>query len=347
MSTPSSRWKTLADFANRLLAWWEIHGRHDLPWQIDRTPYRVWLSEVMLQQTQVSTVVPYFHRFTSHFPELADLAAADLDEVMALWSGLGYYARARNLHAAAKTCAEQYDGCLPETAEELQALPGIGESTANAIVAQAHDRRAPILDGNVKRVLARHAAIAGWPGKTAVQRKLWQEAERRTPPDRARDYTQAIMDLGATLCRRKKPDCTNCPVASDCQAWALNLVNQLPESRKPKPRPRRSTRLAVLQDEQRRILLERRPPSGIWGGLWSLPEFPRNDGKDQGQPLPSIEHHFTHFILDIHPVLLHASDSSKIADSSDSEWLSPPEALNRGIPRPIRQIIESLLALDD
>ncbi|MCC5863692.1 MAG: A/G-specific adenine glycosylase [Wenzhouxiangella sp.] len=337
----------MADFAARLLAWWECHGRHDLPWQIDRTPYRVWLSEIMLQQTQVGTVVPYFQRFTDCFPSLSDLARADLDEVMALWSGLGYYARARNLHAAARICAEQHKGCLPKTTEELQALPGIGESTANAIIAQAHDRRAPILDGNVKRVMARHAAIAGWPGKTAVQRQLWQESESRTPPDRARDYTQAIMDLGATLCRRRKPDCANCPVASDCQALALNLVDQLPESRKPKPRPRRSTRLAVLQDEQRRIMLERRPPSGIWGGLWSLPELPHGDNRVQGQPLLSIEHHFTHFILDIHPVLVHASESSNISDNGDTEWLSVSEALSRGIPRPIRQIIEGVLALED
>ena len=295
----------------------------------------------MLQQTQVGTVVPYFQRFTDRFPELADLARAELDEVMALWSGLGYYARARNLHAAARICAEQHEGCLPETSEELQALPGIGESTANAIIAQAHDRRAPILDGNVKRVLARHAAIAGWPGRIAVQRQLWQESEHRTPPDRARDYTQAIMDLGATLCRRSKPDCPNCPVADDCQALFLNLVEQLPESRKPRPRPRRSTCLAVIRDDQGRILLERRPPSGIWGGLWSLPELP-NDDTLRGQPLASIEHHFTHFILDIHPFLVLAPENLAIADESKKEWLSPSEALDRGLPRPIRQIIQSL-----
>ncbi len=341
LSTLSCRLKALTDFAERLLAWWEDHGRHDLPWQIDRTPYRVWLSEIMLQQTQVSTVVPYFQRFVARFPRLADLAAAERDEVMALWSGLGYYARARNLHAAAQTCMEQHDARLPDSSEALKALPGIGESTANAIIAQAHDRRAPILDGNVKRVLSRHAAISGWPGKTAVQSRLWQESERRTPPDRACDYTQAIMDLGATLCRRSKPDCAICPVAGDCQALALNLVDQLPESRKPRPRPRRSTCLAVIRDKQGRVLLERRPPSGIWGGLWSLPELAA-EHSSQGQAMPSIEHHFTHFILDIHPVLLAAADSPGIAESLDNEWLSPADALSRGLPRPVRQVIESL-----
>ncbi|TVQ30552.1 MAG: A/G-specific adenine glycosylase [Wenzhouxiangella sp.] len=329
-------------FASRLLGWWEIHGRHDLPWQLERTPYRVWLSEIMLQQTQVATVVPYFQRFTTRFPELSDLAGAELDEVMALWSGLGYYARARNLHATARICRDHHDGKLPESPEALRELPGIGQSTANAIVAQALDRRAPILDGNVKRVLARHAAIPGWPGKAAVLRALWQESERRTPADRACDYTQAIMDLGATLCRRSKPDCANCPVASDCQALAQDLVDQLPESRSARPRPRRRVQLAILEDERGRILLERRPPAGIWGGLWSLPELEDDEDMDNARALAAIEHHFTHFILDIQPLHLSISDNAKVDDRPDREWLSRSEALTRGLPRPIRQIIESL-----
>ncbi len=330
-------------FANRVLNWWQTHGRHDLPWQIERTPYRVWLSEIMLQQTQVVTVVPYFQRFVARFPELSDLAAAELDEVMALWSGLGYYARARNLHAAARVCLQLHDGQLPECPEALRELPGIGESTANAIIAQAHNRRAPILDGNVKRVLARHAAIAGWPGKAAVLRKLWAEAEQRTPPDHARDYTQAIMDLGAMVCRRTRPACCDCPVAGDCQARARGVVEKLPERRKPRPRPRHSTRLVVMEDSQGRILLERRPPAGIWGGLWSLPELDDDRQPATATQLASIEHHFTHFVLDIHPVKVSVSRPSELADGQHRQWLSPNEALSCGLPRPVRQIIESLI----
>ncbi|NBB92056.1 MAG: A/G-specific adenine glycosylase, partial [Gammaproteobacteria bacterium] len=260
------------DFAQRLLAWWEQHGRHDLPWQQERSPYRVWVAEIMLQQTQVGTVIPYFERFMGRFPDLPSLAHAPIDDVLAHWSGLGYYARARNLHAAAVRCLEEHGGDLPPDAESLERLPGIGRSTANAIVAQAQDRRAPILDGNVKRVLARHAGVEGWPGRSAVLRSLWQEAEALTPQDRARDYTQAIMDLGATLCTPRRPACERCPVDEDCFARRADRVEELPAPKPKRSRPLRDATLVIIENDRGELLLQRRPPSGIWGGLWSLPE---------------------------------------------------------------------------
>jgi len=210
-------------FAERLLAWWEVNGRHDLPWQHPRTPYRVWISEIMLQQTQVATVIPYFDRWMRDFPDVATLAAASLDSVLSHWSGLGYYARARNLHRAALQCVQEHGGRLPAAAEELVALPGIGLSTANAIISQATDQPAAVLDGNVRRVLARHAAVDGWPGRAAVQKRLWTEAEARLPNDRGADYSQAIMDLGATVCMRSKAACELCPVSADCGAPTAGL----------------------------------------------------------------------------------------------------------------------------
>ncbi|NND58568.1 MAG: A/G-specific adenine glycosylase, partial [Xanthomonadales bacterium] len=262
----------LSPFSSRLLNWWDRHGRKDLPWQHPRTPYRVWVSEIMLQQTQVTTVIPYFERWMKRFPYIRLLAAASQDEVLSLWSGLGYYARARNLHKAAVLCVEQFDGALPGSAEDLVNLPGIGLSTANAIVSQSTDRPAAVLDGNVRRVLARHAAVEGWTGKAAVQKTLWQEAEARLPAKRGADYTQAVMDLGSLLCRRTNPDCERCPVNADCQARQQGRQLDLPS---PKPATKVSDRvlsMMILQDEQERILLHKRPPAGIWGGLWCLPE---------------------------------------------------------------------------
>ncbi|HET6591987.1 MAG TPA: A/G-specific adenine glycosylase, partial [Xanthomonadales bacterium] len=259
-------------FADRLLAWWDVHGRHDLPWQHPRTPYRVWISEIMLQQTQVGTVIPYFERWMRDFPDLAALAAASLDDVLSHWSGLGYYARARNLHRAAIQCVREHGADLPPGAEALSALPGIGLSTANAIVSLSTDAPKPVLDGNVRRVLARHSAIAGWTGQAAVQKRLWAEAEARLPTDRGADYTQAVMDLGATLCTRSKPGCEQCPVRTDCRGLAAGKVSQLPSA---KPATRVSDRtldMLILRDERGRVLLEKRPPAGIWGGLWCLPE---------------------------------------------------------------------------
>ena len=328
-------------FADRLLIWWRSHGRHDLPWQVDRTPYRVWVAEIMLQQTQVATVIGYFERFMQRFPDLQTLARAELDDVLALWSGLGYYARARNLHAAARTCMEHHDGLLPTDPEQLRELPGIGESTANAIVAQAHDRRAPILDGNVKRVLARHGGIDGWPGRSAVARRLWQESEARTPATRACDYTQAIMDLGATVCTARRPSCSDCPVMSDCSARIEDRVAELPTKKPRRHRPRRAVTLALVENEHGELLLQRRPPTGIWGGLWSLPRLDELGATDAGEVLEPIEHHFTHFILDIEVRRIRWPDSTRIADAENLAWMRPDRALQAGLPRPIRQIIES------
>ncbi|AKS42007.1 A/G-specific adenine glycosylase [Wenzhouxiangella marina] len=331
-------------FSERLLAWWERHGRHDLPWQTDRSPYRVWLSEIMLQQTQVATAKPYFERFTQRFPELEDLARAEIDEVLALWSGLGYYARARNLHRSAELCLERHDGSLPEQAEALQALPGVGRSTANAILAQAWDRRAPILDGNVKRVLARHRAIAGWPGRSSVEKLLWQAAEELTPDNRAADYTQAIMDLGATVCRPRNPDCRRCPVAEDCRARIEGRTEELPGRRPKKTRPRRQAEYLLLRDSAGRVLLERRPPAGIWGGLWSLPEHDSLELSGELEPLPSpapMEHEFSHFSLrlEFHHVRL---DTAIQVEDRVTAWLNIAEALERGLPRPMRALLECL-----
>ncbi|QOC21439.1 A/G-specific adenine glycosylase [Wenzhouxiangella sp. AB-CW3] len=328
-------------FAQRLLDWWVIHGRHDLPWQVERTAYRVWVSEIMLQQTRVATVIPYFERFMASFPDLEALAAADLDDVLALWSGLGYYARARNLHAAARICVGQHGGTLPDKPALLRELPGIGGSTANAIVAQALDRRAPILDGNVKRVLARHAGIEGWPGRSAITRELWQQAEARTPDEQARDYTQAIMDLGATVCTPRNPACSDCPVATDCRARQEDRVSVLPTKKPKRSRPRRAVVLVLIHNEDGELLLQRRAPTGIWGGLWSLPPIDELPLENTGPTCQQIEHHFTHFILDIEVRIADLKQFSDVADDDQLQWMRPEQALRAGLPRPIRQIIES------
>jgi A/G-specific adenine glycosylase len=333
-------------FAERLLAWWRTHGRHDLPWQRQRTPYRVWVAEIMLQQTQVATVIPYFERFMAAFPDLEALARAPVDAVLAHWSGLGYYARARNLHAAAERCLAEHGGELPSDPETLETLPGIGRSTANAIVAQVHDRRAPILDGNVKRVLARHAGIEGWPGRSAVLRALWAEAEARTPLDRAADYTQAIMDLGATVCTPRQPACTDCPVAVDCLARRQQRTARLPTPRPKRKRPVRSTTMLILENPHGELLLERRPPSGVWGGLWSLPELGEThlpDGDERPAPEP-LRHQFTHFTLDIRFRRLQIPAQSRLADDDRRLWIAPARAASMGLPRPIRDVVTWLEA---
>ena len=261
-------------FTAALLTWFAAHGRHDLPWQLDRDPYRIWVSEIMLQQTQVATVIPYFQRFIERFPDVATLAGARLDDVLAHWSGLGYYARARNLHKAGAEVRDRHDGELPRALESLTALPGIGRSTAAAILALAWNESHAILDGNVKRVLARYHAVSGWPGKAEVLARLWSLAEQHTPAERAAEYTQAIMDLGATLCTRTKPRCGECPVAAHCGALAAGTVAELPTPRPKHAKPRRSVTVVLIHTGHGDLLLERRPPAGIWGGLLSLPEIP-------------------------------------------------------------------------
>ncbi|MGM0563063.1 MAG: A/G-specific adenine glycosylase [Pseudomonadota bacterium] len=344
-------------FAQRLLTWHRVSGRHDLPWQRDITPYRVWVSEIMLQQTQVTTVIPYFERFMAHFPELSDLASASQDEVLQLWSGLGYYARGRNLHRAAQLAVEEHGGELPESLDELQNLPGIGRSTAGAILSIACGQRQPILDGNVKRVLARHGAIEGWPGRTAVARELWALADERTPGAAlAGEYAQAIMDLGATLCTRSQPRCDACPVSEDCRALALGHPEAFPGKKPKKEKPVRRTRMWLVQDTGGRILLEQRPSKGLWGGLWVLPEQdPAESPEDwlaergwldrKPEPLPAFRHTFSHYHLDIEPLWLAAvGPDNRVAEPSAErplQWYNPrqPEG---GIAAPVARLIRSI-----
>ena len=335
-------------FANRLLRWYAVHGRHDLPWQHPRSAYRLWIAEVMLQQTQVATVIPYFLRFVEKYPKLRTLAATPLDDVFALWSGLGYYSRARNLHRAAQICVERHRGALPRDFDALSALPGIGRSTAGAILAQAHGLRFAILDGNVKRVLARQHGVRGWPGNAAVQRKMWELAEALTPRERVADYTQAIMDLGATVCTRSRPRCADCPLARTCMARREGTVAQLPERKPARALPTRKTIMLLLHDRAGRILLERRPPTGVWAQLWSLPEADDADsarrrlGAHQSlQPLRPFVHTFSHYRLAIEPLHGLCEGKPRIADSPDRRWLSPQDAAALGLPAPVRKLIEN------
>ncbi len=349
---PTTDW-----FAERLLAWHRAAGRHDLPWQADRTPYRVWLSEIMLQQTQVATVIPYYQRFIERFPDLSSLARADLDEVLGLWSGLGYYSRARNLHRCAREVVARHDGRLPEILDELVALPGIGRSTAAAILAFSTGRRHAILDGNVKRVLCRFHAIEGWPGQAATNRRLWALAEAHTPEDDVAAYTQAIMDLGATLCRRHRPGCPSCPVADRCQAWVLGRVGDYPTPRPRRRIPERRTVMPLLTGPSG-ILLERRPASGVWGGLWSLPEYATDDtdgegladwcrtryGLETGRIAVGTEftHVFSHYRLRIQPVFVEVTPlQGRIMEGRETLWYTPTRHPDCALPAPIRRLLEA------
>ena len=339
------------DFAARVLQWYDDHGRKDLPWQNSGDAYRVWVSEIMLQQTQVRTVIPYYVRFMRRFPDVLTLAGAELDEVLQHWSGLGYYARARNLHRAAKLIRDEHGGRFPADADAVSALPGIGRSTAGAILALAFGQRHAILDGNVKRVLARHAAVAGWPGKTAVARELWELAEARTPMQRVGDYTQAMMDLGATLCTRSAPACGSCPVNGDCAALAAGEVDRFPGRKPKRERPLRETTM-VLAVADGAVYLERRPATGIWGGLWSLPEVSDigdwcarrfNADAVETQSWDTLRHSFSHYDLDIVPVVVRIEAvSSKVADYDDSTWYRPGDEPPGGIAAPVMRLIETL-----
>jgi A/G-specific adenine glycosylase len=343
------------NFARRLLRWYDVSGRHDLPWQQNISPYSVWVSEIMLQQTQVATVVPYYQRFMSRFPTVAALAAAERDEVLAAWSGLGYYARGRNLHAAAKCIVSTNAGVLPDSLDALVALPGIGRSTAAAILALASGQRQAILDGNVKRVLARYHMVSGWPGRAAVSSELWQFAERNTPHERVAHYTQAIMDLGATVCTRVKPDCDNCPLGLDCGARQAGMQTELP-TRKPRTnRPQRSVFVLLVRDADQAILLEKRPDAGIWGGLYSLPEISNEDDTQSwchrylgavainAERAAAIEHAFTHFDLRIEPIVVDLDNRpGQVLDSDSWLWYKPTQPLTIGLAAPIATLIESM-----
>ena len=342
------------DYAPRLLAWFDRHGRHDLPWQHPRTPYRVWLSEIMLQQTQVAVVAPYFERFIKALPDLPALAAASQDEVLALWSGLGYYARARNLHQAAKHCVESHGGDLPRDLAALIALPGVGRSTAGAILAQAWGDRAAILDGNVKRVLCRVHGIDGWPGLPAIEKRLWAIAEALLPAARLADYTQAQMDFGATLCTRADPACAICPLQDGCVALRDGRTAELPTPKPGKPLPERATHMLLIEDASSRVLLQRRPPTGVWASLWSLPEhadlsearlwFERNvqGDFDSAQADAAIVHGFSHFRLRIQPLrIAPALPRNAVGDNPDLRWASRAELAAIGLPAPVRRLLES------
>jgi A/G-specific adenine glycosylase len=339
-----------SSFAARLIRWHKSHGRHDLPWQGTTDPYRIWISEIMLQQTQVSAVIPYFTRFMAAFPDIASLARASSDAVMQRWSGLGYYSRARNLHQAAKIMAGDWRGSFPPTAADINNLPGIGRSTAAAIAAFAFGERGAILDGNVKRVLCRFFGVAGYPGEKKVENQLWELASSLLPKTGIEIYTQAMMDLGATLCTRGKPACGRCPLAEDCVAFRDGLTTKLPTPRPKKTVPRRGSAMLILMRENR-ILLELRPPSGIWGGLWSLPEAASDAdwiavcknrfGATVKKPaaLAPLTHGFTHFTLDIQPVLCPVVGTPTTLGEPGQRWLGRDEIAEVGLPAPVKRLL--------
>ncbi|MEM7101250.1 MAG: A/G-specific adenine glycosylase [Pseudomonadota bacterium] len=323
------------EFAAKLLTWFDQHGRHDLPWQQNITPYRVWVSEIMLQQTQVTTVIDYFNRFTKRFPTVHNLAEADLDEVLHLWTGLGYYARARNLHKTAQRVVREFNGEFPDTQEELESLPGIGRSTAGAIRAIAQQQVASILDGNVKRVLCRIHAVPGHPGETKVAKVLWQHADAHTPKSRTNHYTQAIMDLGATVCVRKRAKCNECPVTDLCEAHAEARVDEFPHAKPKKEKPTRHARFFVATAPDGSTLLEQMPLEGLWGGLWTPPQRASESTVDdflnehgvspdtvvERYTAPEFRHTFTHFHLKIEPIYLHLSRKpTSVAQSNRYRW---------------------------
>jgi A/G-specific adenine glycosylase len=340
-------------FATCLVRWHKDHGRHDLPWQGTRDPYCIWVSEIMLQQTQVSAVIPYFERFMASFPTVANLADASSDAVMQHWSGLGYYSRARNLHAAAKIVQSDHGGSFPSSAEQIATLPGIGRSTAAAIAAFAFGERAAILDGNVKRVLCRAFGIGGFPGERNIEKKLWALAESLLPEAQIEIYTQALMDLGATLCTRGKPACETCPLAADCIAKREGRIGELPTPRQRKTVRARSTAMLLLVRDGK-ILLELRPPAGIWGGLWSLPEAAMDADLEAvcklrfGAKLESVErlapvkHGFTHFTLDIQPMLCRIGGVANALAEPGYRWFSLDEVAGAGLPAPVKRLLLAL-----
>ena len=349
----------MKDFADRLIRWHKRHGRHDLPWQNTTDPYRVWLSEIMLQQTQVATVIPYYLRFLERFPQLADLAAAPVEDVMALWSGLGYYARARNLHAAAQSVMAEHRGAFPRNAASIAQLPGIGRSTANSIATFCFGAHAPILDGNVKRVLCRAFGVDGFSGSGPVEKRLWSLAEELMPARHGAIFNQAQMDLGAMVCTRGKPRCEDCPLNDLCVAHASGRTGELPQAKPRREVPLRHATLLVLQDGDR-VLLETRPPAGIWGGLQSLPELPEGaDAREWAErhfacrviavspaparcvPLGTFIHAFSHFRLHIAPLLLCVTPGHA-AREQGRQWLDLAGIESAALPAPIRRILENV-----
>jgi len=341
------------DFARKLIRWQRLHGRHDLPWQRTRDPYPIWLSEVMLQQTRVETVLPYFERFLARFPDVRALARAPVGEVLRLWSGLGYYARARNLQAAAGRIVHLHAGRFPRSVAALEALPGLGRSSAAAIAVFAFGARRAILDGNARRVLARCFGVSGFPGDPAVTRALWSLAEAELPENSIRGYTQGLMDLGATVCLRAKPRCDACPLASRCVALRERRVSEIPAPRPRKRLPQREVRWLLLV-QRGRVLLERRPPSGLWGGLWVFPQLEGRDARSAGRslgcevgsahPLPALEHGFTHFQLTVWPLLCDVRRTPSAVRRPDRRWIDIRQAERGAVPVPVRTLLRGLIA---
>ena len=341
-----------AQFSQQVLEWYQRYGRKTLPWQLEKTPYKVWLSEVMLQQTQVATVIPYFERFMARFPTVSDLAAAPLDEVLHLWTGLGYYARARNLHKAAKTVVEKHDGIFPQTIEEVEALPGVGRSTAGAILSLALGKHFPILDGNVKRVLARCYAVDGWPGKKEVEKRLWNISEEVTPAEGVSQFNQAMMDLGAMVCTRSKPKCEICPLNAGCIAYAHSSWAQYP-GKKPKQTIPERTGFLLLMQQGQDVWLEQHPPVGLWGGLFCFPQYSSEEelrqalrlrGVDDGKlrQMIAFRHTFSHFHLDIVPMWLDLPSVRAAMDDGAGLWynLAQPPAV--GLAAPVERLLQQL-----
>ncbi len=338
------------DFKKNVLNWFDLNGRKDLPWQQDISPYRVWLSETMLQQTQVTTVIPYFNNFIAKYPNIEDLAAAPIDAVLHLWAGLGYYARARNLHKTAQIIATQ--GYFPNNIAELMALPGIGQSTAGAILSIAFKNSHPILDGNVRRVLTRFKGISGWPGSSQVNKQLWQISKELTPEQRVADYTQAMMDLGATVCTRSKPACLRCPLNSHCVANATDSVHLLPTPKPSKAIPVKQLTFLLLKNKQQEIALIKRPPSGIWGGLWSLPEFESIisalawcNAKElpiiKSQTLAPQRHTFSHYHLDYSTLIIHTDNPINfVMEADQTVWYKESDIGSLGLPAPIKLLLQ-------
>jgi A/G-specific adenine glycosylase len=345
----------MSDFSSSLIAWQKVHGRHDLPWQNTTDPYAIWVSEIMLQQTQVAAVIGYYSKFMQRFPDIATLANATQEEVLQYWSGLGYYSRARNLHKAAVTIMDVHGGKFPEDFDAIQTLSGIGRSTAAAIASFAFNQIQTILDGNVKRVLARHFLVEGWPSHPKIEKELWARAENLLPEQQMIAYTQGLMDLGATLCTRSKPKCDGCPLIETCEAYRQQRVHHLPT---PKPRkviPEKHTTMLILLHGNE-VMLEKRPPTGIWGGLWSFPEAESNENYEDlafnrfgistqvTKPLPTLSHAFTHFKLHIQPQPLDVLTSNTKVSEAGYLWLNIDDAIGAAIPTPVRKILQSLKA---
>lgn len=345
-------WPPAEPFQQAVLDWYDQHGRKDLPWQQNTTPYRVWVSEIMLQQTQVSTVIPYYERFMASFPTVEDLANAEQDTVLQHWTGLGYYARARNLHKAANQIWENYQGEFPQSVDKLTELPGIGQSTAGAIAAISMGIQAPILDGNVKRVLARYHRIAGWPGQAATLKTLWQAATHYTPADRVGDYTQAMMDLGATICTRGMPNCRECPLNSTCEGLAVGDAQAYPAGKPKKQLPTKTTHMLLIENPAGELLLQKRPPSGIWGGLWSFIETEQQPSAEEIKvdlqfevaeitAWETLKHTFSHYHLLITPVHVRLQRSANTVMESDRQiWYNPGDTADFGLATPVKKLLE-------